>query len=98
MEIINPLLCQIDLFRRLLGGISNEIMLAPNLVYCGIVQRNDIVQVFCLKRHILRADVVDHGVPYRRSNVSQEQISAVGIVTLDAAEQPKRTFLHKIVK
>ena len=72
MEIINPFLCQIDLFRRLLGGISNKIMLAPNLVFCEIIQRNDVVQMLCLERHILRTDVIDHGVPYCRSSIGQK--------------------------
>ena len=32
VNIINPFLCQIDLLRRLSGGVGNEMMLAPHLV------------------------------------------------------------------
>ena len=38
VNIINPFLCQIDLFRRLPSGISNKIMLAPHLVLCKFIQ------------------------------------------------------------
>lgn len=98
VEIIVPFLCQIYLFRSLESGVCNKIVFAPNFVFRKLIQRNDVVQILRLKRYILRADVVDHGVPYCGTGVCQKQISAVGIVAIDAAEQAQRAFLYKIVK
>ena len=38
VNIINPFLCQIDLHRRLSGGVRNEMMLTPHLVLCEFIQ------------------------------------------------------------
>ena len=72
VNIINPFLCQIDLLRRLSGGVGNEMMLAPHLVLCEFIQRNDVVQILRLKGHALRTDVIDHGVPYCGSSIGQK--------------------------
>lgn len=46
VDIVVTLLRQINLLRCLLGGIGNEIMLALHLVFCKLVQRNNIVLRF----------------------------------------------------
>ncbi len=53
VDIINPFLCQIDLFRSLACGVCNKIVFAPNFVFRKLIQRNNAVQVFRLKGHIL---------------------------------------------
>ena len=72
MDIIDPLLCQINLLRRLSGGVGNEMMLAPHLVLRQFIQRNDVVQILRFKGRILLTDVIDHGVPYCRSSIGQK--------------------------
>ena len=53
VEIIVPFLCQIYLFRSLKSGVCIKTVLAPNLVFRKLIQRNNAVQVFRLKGHIL---------------------------------------------
>ena len=53
VDIINPFLCQIDSFRRLACGVCNKIVFAPNLIFCKLVQRNNVVQILRLKGYIL---------------------------------------------
>lgn len=38
MDIVELFLRQIDLLRRLSGGVRNEMMLAPHLVLCEFIQ------------------------------------------------------------
>ena len=53
VDIVVTLLCQINLLRCLLGGIGNEIMLTLHLIFCKLVQRNNVVQILRLKGYIL---------------------------------------------
>lgn len=65
VDIIDPLLCQIDLFRRLLGGISNEIMLAPYLVLYRAGHRKKHPLDHCC----INAGEMGNGLCYRLTNL-----------------------------